>query len=158
MTVTLVTFAVPTVPDPLLTAHVSPVGCVLTVTLYLAPEANAVANANVLFVLTVCEIVPLSSNITELPAVNPDTVPPMVYVVVCACTPGVSVTVIDSLIVGIVTVKDGGAGGGVLLPAPWRGIDCVKFDPPRLVLVTLLRGELSVNVIVPFGAVPDGAR
>lgn len=41
-----------------------------------------------------------------------------------ACTPGVSVTVIGSLIVGIVTVNDGGAGGGVLLPAPWSGIDC----------------------------------
>ena len=39
------TSAVPTVPVPFVTAHVSPVGCVATVTAYVAPVASGVEKA-----------------------------------------------------------------------------------------------------------------
>src|SRR5713226_808221 len=57
----------------------------------------------------------------------------------------------------IVTAAGGGGWGGVLLPAPLSAMDCVKLEPAG-VLATLLRAALSVNVIVPLVAVPDGDR
>jgi len=46
VTVTLVTLAVPTVPEPLDTVQVCPDGFVPIVTLYAAPDASDVANVN----------------------------------------------------------------------------------------------------------------
>src|SRR5229473_2396996 len=69
---------------------------------------------------------------------------------------GVSVMVIVS-VMGIVTTAGGGGGGGAVLPAPLSAMDCVKLEP-AWVLATLLRPALSVNVIVPLGAGPEGAR
>jgi hypothetical protein len=105
--------------------------------------------------LSVRKLFPLSTNVIAFPAVNPDTVTPMVKV--AGWTAGVSVTVIVSLIVGIVTVNEGGAGADMLLPAPFNGIVWTKFGLTA-VLVTLLKAALSVNVMAPFGGVPDGAR
>ena len=51
------------------------------------------------------------------------------------------------------TLVEGGEGGTVLVPAPLRGMDWVKFEPAA-VLVRLLRAALSVNVMVPVG-VPE---
>src|SRR5260370_33990990 len=68
---------------------------------------------------------------------------------------GVSVTVIVS-VMGMVTTIGGGGGGGAVLPAPLSAMDCVKLEP-AWVLATLLRPALSVNVIVPLGAGPEGA-
>ncbi len=68
-----------------------------------------------------------------------------------AATMGVSVAVMVSF---TEAVACGGAGGGVLVPAPLSGMDWVKFDAAA-VLVTLLRAALSVNVMVPVG-VPEG--
>src|SRR5260370_41625709 len=68
---------------------------------------------------------------------------------------GVSVTVIVS-VMGSVATAGGGGGGGALLPPPFSAMDCVKFEPAGT-LATLLRPALSVNVIVPLAAGPEGA-
>ena len=77
MTATLVTLAEVTVPDPPDTAQDCPDGFVSTVTLYVAPLANAVANVNDPFALTLRLSPPLSCS-TTVPD-SPETVPPTVY-------------------------------------------------------------------------------
>ena len=77
VTLTLVTFALPTVPKPFVTVHVCPEGWVNTVTAYGLPSAMAVANVKALSLLTVSLSVPLFCN-TTLPD-SPETVPPIVY-------------------------------------------------------------------------------
>src|SRR5260370_29398448 len=69
---------------------------------------------------------------------------------------GVSVTAMVS-VTGMLITAGGGGGGGALLPAPLSAMDCVKLDPVCR-LATLLRPALSVNVMVPLGAGPEGAR
>ena len=70
----MVTFAEPTVPEPLDTVQVCPDGFVFTVTLYAAPEASEVAKVNGPFAVTLRLSPPLSCS-TTVPD-SPDTVPP----------------------------------------------------------------------------------
>src|SRR5689334_11943196 len=74
VTVTLVTFDDPIVPDPLETVQVWLAGLVPTVTAYAAPEASEVANVNDPFAVTLRLSPPLSCS-TTVPD-SPDTVPP----------------------------------------------------------------------------------
>ena len=76
-TATLVTFADPTVPDPLLIVQVCPLGWVRTLTAYGAAAAMAVVNVNAPLAVSVRLFAPLSCSVTE--PLNPVTVPPMVY-------------------------------------------------------------------------------
>lgn len=54
------------------------------------------------------------------------------------------------------TVVCGGNPGAELAPEPFSASVCVYVEPEP-VLVRLLNGELSVNVIVPFAGAPVGA-
>jgi len=78
VTATLVTLAAATVPVPFATVQSSPVGWTLTVTAYAAPTTRGVVNVNVPLAATFSPFVPLSSNVTEAPVLNPETVPPIV--------------------------------------------------------------------------------
>jgi hypothetical protein len=78
LTLTLVIFAEPTVPEPALTEHIWLAGWVPTLTLYCKPTAIAVGNVNGVFALTVIESPPLSRRTTEVPEASPETVPPIV--------------------------------------------------------------------------------
>jgi hypothetical protein len=70
---------------------------------------------------------------------------------------GVSVTVMASLIVGMVTDADGGSRGAVVVPAPLSEIDCVYVGGvPEL--GGLLKAALSEKTMVPVSevGVPEG--
>ncbi len=71
-------------------------------------------------------------------------------------TPGASVVLIGSLIVGIVMVVRGSAGAAVVEAVVLSARVCVKLDPDG-VLARLLKPALSVNVIVPLGVPFAGA-
>lgn len=66
----------------------------------------------------------------------------------------VSLTVIVSLIVGIVTVASGAAGGAVAPPVAFRMIDCVKFGLAPDVF-RLLNPALSVKTSVPVSVAEE---
>src|SRR3569833_1430807 len=76
----LVTFEAPMVPEPLVTMHDSPLGCVATVTEYGAPSATGVAKVNGPLALMTRLSPPLFWRMT-VPA-KPERLPPMVYVLV----------------------------------------------------------------------------
>ena len=79
LTLTSVILAEPTVPDPLLTVQVCPVGWVPTVTAYVLPVFSAVANVkDVVPAVTTLLIVP-NFNVNPV-AVSPLIAPPTVYV------------------------------------------------------------------------------
>jgi hypothetical protein len=71
---------------------------------------------------------------------------------------GASVTVIVSLIVGIVMVAEGGLRIAELLPEALRRIVCVYVLAPVWILEGLLSAALSVNTIIPVGALPSEVR
>ena len=79
---TLVTLAVPTVPEPLDTVQVWLAGFVPTVTLYAAPDASEVAKVNDPFAVTLRLSPPLSFSTTDPD--SPDTDPPTVYIATLA--------------------------------------------------------------------------
>ena len=79
VTATVVTFDEPTVPEPLETLQVWPDGFLFTVTAYVAPLTSLVANVNDPLLATLRSSPPLSRN-TTVPD-NPDTLPPIEYVV-----------------------------------------------------------------------------
>jgi hypothetical protein len=76
VTATFVTLAEPTVPLPLVTAHVCPAETLPTVTLYGDPLGTGVANVNVPLAVRLRASPPLSLS-TTVPD-RPETVPPMV--------------------------------------------------------------------------------
>src|SRR3569833_2811101 len=76
----LVTFEAPMVPEPLVTMHDSPLGCVATVTEYGAPSATGVAKVNGPLALMTRLSPPLFWRVT-VPA-RPETVPPVEYVLI----------------------------------------------------------------------------
>ncbi len=77
LTTTVVTLDPEIVPEPPLTVQASPAGCVLTVTLYVAPLVSAAGNVNAPLALTVTGSAPLFCRISPVD-VRPDTVPPTV--------------------------------------------------------------------------------
>jgi hypothetical protein len=78
VTLTFVTLA-EALPLPLITAQLSPAGCVSTVTLYTPPLATEVAKVKlVAFALRLRSLPPLFCKTNPVP-VNPATVPPTVY-------------------------------------------------------------------------------
>src|ERR1700676_1261941 len=78
VTITPVTFAEATVPEPPLTEHIWFAGWVPTLTPYRKPTAIAVGNVNAVFDLPVIESPPLSRRMTEVEEVSPETAPPIV--------------------------------------------------------------------------------
>ncbi len=66
---------------------------------------------------------------------------------------GASVIEIGSLIIGSVTLPEGGASVPEPLPVPLSIIVCVKFAPDGT-LGGLLKAALSVNVMAPLAAAP----
>src|SRR5215475_14007398 len=76
-----VTLALPTVPELWPTVQVWLPGCVPMLTAYADPSATAVANVKAPLLLTVNASPPLSSKMTELPALSPDTLPPIECVI-----------------------------------------------------------------------------
>lgn len=78
-TAILVTFADATVPAPLVTAQVSPVGCTAMPTEYVCPEACETLKVNGPLTLTVNSSPSVEfSNCTEPPKLKPETAPPIV--------------------------------------------------------------------------------
>src|SRR6185437_3797435 len=93
---TLVTLALPTVPDPLVTVQVWLAGLVLTVTLYAAPAVSEVAKVNGPFAVTLRLSPPLSCS-TTVPD-SPETVPPTVNVGTLAQDTATLVTLADPIV------------------------------------------------------------
>ena len=148
-TATLVTFAVPTVPEPLDTVHVCPDGFVFTVTPYAVPEASDVAKVNGPLALTLRLSPPLSCS-TTVPD-SPDTVPPTLNVATLAQETATLVTFAVPTVPEPLDTVHVCPDGFVFTVTPYavpEASDVAKVNGP-LALTLRLSPPLSCSTTVP---------
>src|SRR5688572_17879164 len=147
-------FALPIVPLPFVTEHTSfaPVGCVATVTAYVAPLATCVENVNEPFAAASASP-PLLWRTSPLP-VMPETVPPTVNVRVTQLIATVVIAASSTVPAPVVTVqvcavggvgfgRDGTLDGGAV------GEGVVDWDVPFAVMLVSSVPLLRSTTVLP---------